>query len=322
MAAGAVAAPPLFPFVFVGCWNQPGVTGREEDLPRDKVAEAVSGMREYIQYIILGGDNVYPRPLASGEKNKFHDPTVFDEGIKLYAASGKQILGSFGNHNVDTLGHQMETFGLSKTYYHREFADRIHLLVLDTNIILNKHTPGAAEEQYDKMRTWFGGEVASLPAGHRYFVVQHEPYFTAREKKGFGELPNADPFLEIMFARLPIAVLCADTHHYQHATIGKVGADPRQVIHQFIVGTGGASPDSHKPDFSSSATMRERYIYTKVQEIPGYGFLIIPDPEPSHFVFKRVLSWPPSVKGGYRRTYKRRKAARKSQKQKLHRKRR
>lgn len=332
--AGAAAGSPLFPFVFVGCWNQPAATSEEDNkTPRNAVAEEVSKMAD-IQYIVLGGDNVYPRPNVE----KKHDPKVFDEGITLYEVSRKPILGSFGNHNVDTLGHQMTKFGLSETYYHREFAGDIHLLVLDTNIMNDKPEPGAeapnvnaaakaaaAETAYTNMLTWFHNRVRDLPAGHQYFVVQHEPYFTARVKKGVDkllQLRNSSPFLDIMFGKAPIAVLCADTHYYQHATLGKVEeAAASPVIHQFIVGTGGASPDAHMPGFIDTRVIGG-YTYTNVKEEPGYGFLVIRNPDPSRFEFHKVLDWPATVKGGARRTRKRSKAQRRSRKQKLHRKRR
>jgi hypothetical protein len=328
--ARAEAKPPLFPFVFVGCWNQPGVNDSEK-VPRDIVAEVVRGMSD-IKYIVLGGDNVYPRPNVK----KIHDPAVFDKVLELYGPPGR-IIAAFGNHNVDTLEHQLDIFGLKETgtYYQREFEGNIHMLVLDTNIVLNKPTPdapatnatAAAQSAYEKMCKWFADTVRELPAGHQYFVVQHEPYFTARFKKGsdiFGSLINADPLLDTMFSRLPIAVLCADTHHYQHAIIQQATDGP--AIHQFIVGTGGANPDAHAVEFRETRKERDKYLYTQLAVDPGYGFLRIDkdkkDTDPIKFRFVKVLDWPAASKGGARRTHKHRKVARKSRKQKLHRKRR
>lgn len=315
--AGADTKPPLFPFVFVGCWNQPGVTCREEGLARDAVAHAISSMED-IKYIILGGDNVYPRPLRSGEKNKVHDPTVFDEGIQLFEASGKPIIGSFGNHNVDTIKHQMKTFGLSKTYYQREFSDGVHVLVLDTNIVLS----GSSDPEYEIMCVWFNTTVAELDRKRQqYFVVQHEPYFTARSK-GFGELRNSGPLLATMDIYPPIAVLCADTHHYQYATIQNTTNSKAPEIHQFIVGTGGAKHDPHMDDFSETELMGGSYKFTQKHAETGFGFLRVSDSDHSRFEFIKVREWPAESKGGYRRTPKRRKAGRKSRKQKLRNKRR
>ena len=67
--------PELFPFVFFGCWNQPGMEGSVP--PRDKVFEAVAAMDD-IKAIVIGGDNVYPRPLPGGVKNKIHEIDVSD----------------------------------------------------------------------------------------------------------------------------------------------------------------------------------------------------------------------------------------------------
>jgi hypothetical protein len=324
MAAGAGAGAGadtslLFPFVFVGCWNQPGGKcggegGREREA-RDTVAADV-GKQTDIKYIVLGGDNVYPLP---GNKEKRHDPAVFDQGIALYEATGKPILLTFGNHNVDTLNHQKSRFGLTKTYYHKAFERGIHILVLDTNIILN----GPTYPEYGEMHDWFSKEVATLSADQHYFVVQHEPYFTARfkkEKDNFGALVNADPFLDIMFARPPIAVLCADTHHYQHATIQQ--KEGGNIIHQFIVGTGGANHDPHAKRFIAPELLNYKYLFTRVnpesESVNGFGFLRINGIDPSNpddFKFIKVCDWP--LRGGAHRRRSRRRRSnkyRKSQK--------
>ena len=294
--ASAATAPlhELFPFVFFGCWNQPGTEG--SDPPRDKVFRAVASMDD-INAIVIGGDNVYPRPLAGGVKNKKHEVEVFMEGINKYLSLHKLIIPTFGNHNVvdaDVLMKQKEVFGVDNTYNSYEFASGVHIFVLDSNIIIN-NPPNPI---YKVMLDWFRSNVESLPAGHTYFVVQHDPYFTARNK-GIGGLVNADPFLDIMFARPPIAILCADTHHYQHATIQRVD-DPTRILHQFIVGTAGANHDLHKPGFTYEV-MYEKYVYTQVNIVEGFGFLRINAADPAAFDFIHVANW----SGGTRRRRRR-----------------
>jgi hypothetical protein len=283
----------LFPAVFFGCWNQPGYGNNSSPPPRNIVAESVHAMKD-IQVILLGGDNVYPRPLRTGKKNKLHEADVFMEGIQLYTSTAKQIIPAFGNHNESLLDVQKDFFKLEKTYNTYEFVNNVHVIVLDTNIFL--HDPD--NSVYIDMLEWFRTTVTDLPPDHHYFVVQHEPYFTAR-KKGLGELVNADPFLDILFIRPPIAILCADTHHYQHATIQRV-SDPDIKIHQFIVGTGGANPDLHMDGFES-AIMRDKYVFTQHEVVAGYGYLRIPDIDPLHFEFIRVLPWSPTHGGSRRR---------------------
>jgi hypothetical protein len=292
--AGA-ALPKLFPFVFFGCWNQPGAEGVGSVLPRDKVFEAVASMDD-IKAIVIGGDNVYPRPLPGDVKNKKHEIDVFMEGINKYLSLKKLIIPTFGNHNVvdkDVLNKQKEVFDVDKTYNSYKFAGGVHILVLDTNIIIDDPDKPA----YSAMLDWFRSNVDALPVDHKYYVVQHDPYFTAR-KKGIGGLINADPFLEIMFARPPIAVLCADTHHYQYATIQPVGAadDPRHTLHQFTVGTGGANYDIHRAGFKTQI-MEEKYIYTQINIVEGFGFLRISGADPAAFDFIHVANW----SGGGRR---------------------
>ena len=305
MAAAAPSLntlPELFPFVFFGCWNQPG---SGTDLARDRVYEAVSSMRD-IKAIVLGGDNVYPRPgdivNESGKKvkNKKHEVEVFKEGIDKYKSLGKPIITAFGNHNVEdtvVLEAQKTEFRLETTYFQRTFAGGVHIIVLDSNI-MNK---GPDDPLYPVMLDWFGSIVGSLPDGHTYYVVQHDPYFTARIKKGvpvINELLHSDTFLEIMFRRPPISILCADTHNYQYSTIQSVetAGNPMTTLHQFIVGTGGANYDPYNPSFKTQL-MRDRYIYTQMNIVEGFGFLRINGPDPSAFDFIHVAKW----SGGARR---------------------
>lgn len=295
----------LFPFVFVGCWNQPG-----EDPPRNKVAAAIDAIKDEIQYIVLGGDNVYPKPTKpnpNGSKPpKIHELSVFEEGMSIYTSIGKPIIPAFGNHNVDLINKEMEYFKVSKTYSRYDFAGNIHILVLDTNIIIDKEKSSAA---YDEMLHWFRTEVSSLPADHGYFVVQHDPYFTARVKK-VSELVNSDQFLDVLFSHPPIAILCADTHHYQHATI-ESRANPEIVIHQFIVGTGGANHDPYRPDFVMHEFQDGKYVFTQVAVEKGFGFLRIDGPDPVACTFIKVMDW--VGQGGSRRSRKRRFSRRPSQ---------
>lgn len=300
----AAALTKLFPFVFVGCWNQPGEDGAAPP-PRNTVAAAIDAIKDEIQCIVLGGDNVYPKPTKpnpNGSKpKKTHDVTVFKEGMDLYTSIGKPIVPAFGNHNVDLLGDEMKYFNVTKTYSRYDFADNVHILVLDTNIIIDKNA------MYDEMLDWFRTEVAGLPADHAYFVVQHDPYFTARVKKVSG-LVNSDLFLDVLFSHPPIAILCADTHHYQHAII-ESNTNPGIVLHQFIVGTGGANYDKHRPDFTNHE-FQERYVYTQVAVEEGFGFLRVDAPDPAACTFIKVLDW---VAMGGRRKSRRRRFSRRRQ---------
>lgn len=313
----ATPLPRLFPFVFFGCWNRPGEIGGTKILPRDVVAHAVGEMAGAIQTIIIGGDNVYPRP---GDKTKAHDPTVFDEGMSLYTRLGKPIVLAFGNHNVVTyeakkpkvrpenedvveiksmLNYQRTRVGFvpeDKTYFVKSYAEGVDVVVLDTNIMDDA-----------EMLAWFDETVRHiLSTGRQYYVVQHEPYFTAKEtekdgikKQKFGSLTNGSAFLEIMFRYgAPIAVLCADTHYYQHGVIERIGTEG-PPIHQIIVGTGGADPDAHVTGFDSH-DFEGGYKLTKIKEDPGFGFLHVMAPDVSAARFVHVAPWParPAHKGG------------------------
>jgi hypothetical protein len=297
MAAAAPVAeaeeshlPPLFPFLFFGCWNQPGNASNDpEKLPRNKVFNHIRAHKSEIQTIIIGGDNVYPRP--ERKVDKYHEPDVFDEGFGMYASLGKPIVLAFGNHNESTLDHQKARAGFrpeDSTYFVRAYAEGVDVVVLDTNKMNDA-----------EMLAWFDKTVKQISeSGREYYVVQHEPYFTAKKKK-FGSLVNGAAFLEVMFTyRQPISVLCADTHHYQHAEIKRIGAandDP--VIHQFIVGTGGANYDEHKSDFESR-DFESGYTFKKIEETSGFGYLCVDGADLRDVRFEKVSDWPAAAGAG------------------------
>jgi hypothetical protein len=75
------------------------------------------------------------------------------------------------------------------------------------------------------------------------------------------------------------------------------------VLHQFIVGTGGANYDKHRPDFTKHE-FQEKYVYTQVAVEEGFGFLRVDAPDPAACTFIKVLDW--VGMGGRRKSRRRR----------------
>ena len=216
----------LHPFLWMGCWNTRGA-------PRNAVLDAVRD--NAITNLVLAGDNVYPL-----KKDEPHQIAVFDEGIA--GLGGKTIITSaFGNHNVKNApmeAHQRAFFHRSAgtpLYFCIEFND-VSLIVLDTNIMED-------DAQRAEMAAFLTAQLAALPAGKPYYIVQHEPFASYKKTKD-PILPHGDEILTILATKPPIAILCADTHNYQEGII-RVGS---VAIRQIIVGTGGAAFDVYRND--------------------------------------------------------------------------
>jgi hypothetical protein len=271
----------LYPFIFVGCWNRRGA-------PRDAVAAAI--MKTDVDKVILGGDNVYPLQSADKEKKeKKHEVSVFEEGVKLY--SGKRMFAVLGNHNVKDVpvgAAQLayKDWVLPMPYYIVRFKEAA-LVCLDTNSM-------ADAEDVKPMAAWLQKTIAELKAENQpYFVIQHEPYASYKKAKP-TTLTNGSTLLYEMVDYKPLAILCADTHNYQ---VGVLDVRGTKIV-QFVVGTGGALHDPIKIDTSNDIIIAADISYKFVNHIEGFGYLLI---ESNKREFVKVADWSLEATAGGRR---------------------
>jgi hypothetical protein len=270
----------------MGCWNTRGA-------PRNAVLDAVRD--NAITNLVLAGDNVYPL-----KKDEPHQIAVFEEGIA--GLGGKTIITSaFGNHNVKNapmMAHQRAFFGRpagTPLYFCIEFND-VSLIVLDTNIMED-------DAQRAEMAAFLTAQLAALPAGKPYYIVQHEPFASYKKTKD-PILPHGDEILTILATKPPIAILCADTHNYQEGILNVGGV----AIRQIIVGTGGAAFDVYRndqPPLVISTATPIVYTLDAATSLPHYrqyGYYQMDAPGVGHFI--EVTPWE-GAGGGQRRTHKR-----------------
>ena len=289
-----VRAMDLHPFLWMGCWNTRGA-------PRNAVLDAVRD--NAIANLVLAGDNVYPL-----KKDEPHQIAVFDEGIA--GLGGKTIITSaFGNHNVKNApmeAHQRAFFHRpadTPLYFCIEFND-VSLIVLDTNIMED-------DAQRAEMAAFLTAQLAALPVGKPYYIVQHEPFASYKKTKD-PILPHGDEILRILATKPPIAILCADTHNYQEGIISVGGV----AIRQIIVGTGGAAFDVYRNDqpplvisagAAAAAATATPIVYTldaatSLPHYRQYGYYQMNAPGTGHFI--EVTPWE-GAGGGRRRLHKR-----------------
>ena len=189
------------PFLFMGCWNRAGPA-------RNHVAAALCD--NPIENLVLGGDNIYPEKSVntSGMKTKKYSRNVFDQGIA--ALKCKRILGTaLGNHNIsdrDILKTQMESLTSGQNYYIQNYPD-VNLIFLDSNL---------SGKDATTMFAWLATELEKMD--RNYFLIQHEPLLAFKKHK-IHQYQQLAPLLDILIRRPPLAVLCADTHHYQQGVI-------------------------------------------------------------------------------------------------------
>jgi hypothetical protein len=269
---------PLHPFLFTGCWNEPGPG-------RDAVAKAISD--NPIKTLILGGDNIYTERGPNGSKiepRRFSMATV-DDGFARLGAD-KLIYTALGNHNIvdPAIKARMMAIGrMDTTYYCKIFMDGCAIVVLDTNLI---------DAEWVGMVAWLRETVHMLQErALPYYLIQHDP-FRSYKKEKMQELPNGMHLLDAVDGYPPILILCADTHNYQ---VGSITTSTGKKIRQVVAGAGGANFD---PIIAKVDPVGVGHIPYQLEEhIPGFGYLEVK--ELRSYEFKKIMEWP--AKGGGRR---------------------
>lgn len=271
----------ILPFLFVGCWNR-------DDKPRNSVTKSITD--NPIQTVILGGDNIYPQKLRIGNNTEFtkvYSTKTLMNGI--HRIKGKDIYATLGNHNIGNsmLNTQLglNEWTMPSRYYCVYFSD-CALIVIDSNLVTT--------DKYEEMRDWLTEQVHILKKkGMKYFYVQHEP-FIAFKKNKVVVLPHTDELIHILAEYKPEMILCADTHNYQKGIL-KIGD---KTMTQYVVGTGGASPDIVKAKIGDEYTI-DGIRYIMEDYIPGYGYLEVSTDETK---FIKVSDWRPFEGIGGKRT--------------------
>ena len=298
----------LHPFLFMGCWNYTSPKPRGSDA-RDAVLEALQA-DEDASLLVVAGDNAYP--------NKASKPYVFTmdhigPGFKKLKDTAKQLLVGIGNHNAERLNAgdhrilqvEQETFGSSmpNPYFCRLFPkERYALVFIDTNSFEESDIE-ALNERYtsdvlSEMVEWLEGVLIYLKKHkYNYYLVQHEPFFGLKQKKGREQtvlLNKGHLVLDILALHrcYPEAVLSAHIHNYQEWDLSYKGGP---AFRQIVAGTGGAKPDA----YPALQTMKEgashpvagtpfSSIHYKTPEKyrdPNYGYLFLKKPGVREFCY-------------------------------------
>ena len=297
----------LMPFIFVGCWNEKGD-------PHIQIIDAIE--RSRINNLVLGGDNFYPEKIGKGDDKV----KTFNSGLlttPIFAR--KHVVSALGNHNVESgmgkTGEHVDVLLLERAhqtwhipggppYYFIMRYNDVDLMILDTNIIED-------DKQFNEMIEC----IRSYDATRPYYCVMHEPIFSAKQKIKEGviktvyhAMSKGTEILEALWTKekLPVAILCADTHNYHTVNISYRD----RTIKQIVVGTGGASPDPVKWDLYTTPIIRGDITYTIIppsyndkpylNEQNKYGYIVIETIEEHTFV--PVLAW--ASKGGRRKSRK------------------
>lgn len=251
---------PLFPFIFVGCWNSKG--GKNNGAERESIVFQNIREESDIRYLFLGGDNIYPDKKetinASGTKHKVkHYPiSRLYNGIQLLP--NVPIYVALGNHNIynSTIetaqknlqmpsGYNTKDWHLPSDYYCLDFTtENIAIFFLNTNYYdynSSSKNNNDIKLQHNKlmMETWLEATAREfISKGKHYFIIMHEPLFSV--KKSAAALANQENISRIINNYPPSIIFSADTHNYEAISFKTISG---HTVVQMVVGTGGAILD-------------------------------------------------------------------------------
>lgn len=284
---------PLFPFIFVGCWNSKG--GKNNGAEREgQVFESIRNESD-IRYLFLGGDNIYPDKTEQinntgiKHKSKYYPISRLYNGIQLLP--NVPIYVALGNHNVYNPNiesaqkniqipetYNNKDWNLPSDYYCLDFIDEnIAIFFLNTNYYSHRSSDDPSFNNSDSflehnriiMETWLEANARNyITQGKHYFIVMHEPLFSV--KKSAVALPNQQNLSRIINNYPPSIIFSADTHNYEAISFKTITG---HTILQMVVGTGGALLDPINKDLLIKSTNIFSNIHFTDEPISTHGYL-------------------------------------------------
>ena len=290
---------PLYPFIFVGCWNNPyntldeGGAGGAGGAAYRPVFDAINA--DAAPTLILGGDNIYPLKIKGTNQRSFNLGEIQRGFNSINKESKPTVFTALGNHNIgehDVFEKIRSLYKIpEKTYYSVDFTDAT-ILFLDTNIFKKSDF---TDDVYLEMMHFVGTTINRLLALRKpYYIVGHYPIAGIRYDDKYM-LRGKHMLLENMSKYPPIALLTSHLHIYQK---GKIQYKAMNVT-QYIVGTGGAKPDKIPILEVDGIHVRDdTFNYTVEESQRPYGYLRFASVgSPGEFI--RVMD---AAVGGYRKT--------------------
>jgi len=118
---------------------------------------------------------------------------------------------------------------------------------------------------------WLDAQLKTNTRPH-IFVFGHEPAFKANHEDCLGSSPEArNAFLESIEKAGGRTYFCGHDHFYAHATADNDG-DPKNDIHQFIVGTAGAPLRNWSPLYDGN---NGSYKVKSIKYVKQNGYVLV-----------------------------------------------
>lgn len=212
-------------FALFGCWG----VDCEEDSPQRAIANDINNDPE-IDFMVTAGDNFY------------NDIDLDKNLINCYS---KRMYAVLGNHDIENAETQMAIVDKNWVMPARNYiirittkngTPRLRIIMINTNPIYSKkyynNLPGVLDRDTRELKE-FLDEIprSDLPT----IVVGHHPIITNRHEDR-GRVKRYLSQIEKQIVQIANIYVCADEHNLQHIMLND--------LNEFILGGGGAKPDS------------------------------------------------------------------------------
>ena len=119
---------------------------------------------------------------------------------------------------------------------------------------------------------WLDAQLAANTMPH-IFITSHEPAFRAMHADGLDNQPlQRDAFWASIRNAGGRTYFTGHDHFYDHARIDDGDGNPDNDIHQYIIGTGGATPYAWSPPYSGDNSY---YTVEQLGHAENYGYVLV-----------------------------------------------
>ena len=215
---------------------------------------------------------------------------VYDSNIPVYVGRGNHELGDVWHSDPNTIPNPNDNYAIrwlkvfgSDSYPNQKLPDNgppaeqyMTYSVTHKNVfvaMLDEYA-GIAHKRLHKInQNWLDAQLAANIKPH-IFVAAHEPAFRTYHDDCLDNFPDNRDALWLSIKNAGARTyFCGHDHFHDHARVNDGDGDPNNDIHQYIIGTAGATPYHWSPPYAgsnSSFTIEqwhhaERYGYVMVE---------------------------------------------------------
>ena len=249
-------------------------------------------------------------PRSGPKKKKAYDIQTLAGGMQCINDIQRPLHIVLGNHDVEQcnillyqlykhadeiLPVDLSNWNIPSNYYtttEKKDGVTVKIIVIDTNILDKPQVNYDPEEcpvqtnvngDVDQMLEMLEHELHSSDNVDWIIVAGHVPLASIKEKgsKIVQHIPQ-EYYIRIYEAiytsphRSKVLYICADTHNFQHNTLGY----KEYILNEIVIGTGGATPDvinnvavgTQVSIFEGSEALPREYTLTMNEYYPPYGY--------------------------------------------------